>query len=408
MDLARDLGGEAAGLRLHNSLSNAQEPILGIPGPDGSRLVRLYVCGVTPYDTGHMGHAFTFCSYDVLVRWLEASGLGVRYVQNVTDVDDPLFERARRDGVPWQELAERETGHLIRDMTLLGWRAPDHMPRVSEEIEPILEALQQLWERGCAYQTDRVYFPVAAYPSYGALSQLSRRSMIRKLKAEGLLGEVGAGGKRDALDFPLWRPSQEGEPSWPSSFGPGRPGWHIECSVMAMRYLGDQIEIHGGGRDLKFSHHESERAQSEVLTGRSPFAGCWTHVGMVRYQGHKMSKSLGNLVVVEEAAARVPAAAIRLYLAMHHYRRDWSFEWAGLERAALLCSDLARLIGDEVAPETALSAPPGARVAQFGDALNRDLDTARAVTILRRTVVERDAAAARWMTSILCGRAALR
>ena len=203
------------------------------------------------------------------------------------------------------------------------------MPRVSEEIGRIKAAATKLHAKGYAYRTDALYFDVSRYRGYGRLSHRTRLSMLRKLREEGLLGTVGPGAKRDALDFPLWRGSAPDEPSWPSKFGPGRPGWHIECSAMAMRYLGEQIDVHGGGRDLKFSHHESERAQSESLTGKRPFARAWMHTGLVRYEGRKMSKSLGNLVKVSQALARAPAAAVRLYLVSHRYGRDWDFDWAG-------------------------------------------------------------------------------
>src|SRR2546428_4369732 len=171
--------------------------------------------------------------------------------------------------------------------------------------------------------------------------------MIRKLREEASLGTVGPGAKRDALDFPLWQPSAADEPAWSSRFGPGRPGWHIECSAMAMRYLGEQIDIHGGGRDLIFSHHESERAQSESLTGKVPFARAWMHTGLVRYEGRKMSKSLGNLVFVSQALERAPAAAVRLYLASHRYGRDWEFSWSGLAQAARLAARLDALLAGE-------------------------------------------------------------
>ncbi len=381
------------------------------------------MCGVTPYDSGHMGHAFTFCAFDVLVRWAEASGVRVRYVQNVTDVDDPLFERARRDGVDWKELADRELDRLLEDMRALGWRPPDVMPRVSTEIPAILAAVDRLVERGYAYRTDALYYAADRYPGYGQLSHLSRRSMLRKLRDEGLLGEVGPGAKRDPLDFPLWRPSAPGEPSWPSRYGRGRPGWHIECSAMSMRYLGDQVDVHGGGRDLRFSHHESERAQSESLTGCAPFAHAWMHTGMVRYRGHKMSKSLGNLVVVPEVLERVPPAALRLYLVSHRYRRDWSFRWEDLSGVARLTAALADLLdrhrcldaGARIEPvdgqrtEGDRGAPPGAApdlVAAFSAALDDDLDTPRALRVLRAAVRRGDAAAARWMVGILCGGAA--
>jgi L-cysteine:1D-myo-inositol 2-amino-2-deoxy-alpha-D-glucopyranoside ligase len=377
----------------------------------GRQVLRLYVCGVTPYDSGHMGHAFTFCTFDVLVRFVESAGVRVRYVQNVTDVDDPLFERARRDGVDWKVLADRETKVHVRDMTALGWRPPDFMPRVSEEIGRILKAASGLHASGYAYEADALYFDASRYRGYGRLSHRTRRSMIRKLREEGLLGTVGPGAKGDALDFPLWRRSAADEPSWPSKFGAGRPGWHIECSAMAMRYLGRQIDIHGGGRDLIFSHHESERAQSESLTGCVPFSRAWMHTGMVRYEGRKMSKSLGNLVLVNQALERAPAAAVRLYLASHAYRRDWDFSWSGLARAASLVERLRALLGAHPRGGTRAGRPPAGAgdrlVREFRAALADDLDTPRAIRALRAAVRERDAAAAGWMLGILAGTASI-
>jgi len=392
------------------------------------RLVRgrpelsLYVCGVTPYDSGHMGHAFTFCTFDVLVRFIEASGVRVRYVQNITDVDDPLFERARRDGVGWRELADSEMESFIHDMSLLGWRRPDVMPAVSRHIRPILDAAKRLNAGGYGYQTDALYFDASRYRGYGRLSHRTRRSMVRKLRDERLLGQVGPGAKQDELDFPLWRGSAADEPAWPSPFGPGRPGWHIECSAMAMKYLGEQIDIHGGGRDLVFSHHESERAQSECLTGKVPFARAWMHTGLVRYEGRKMSKSLGNLVLVSQALERAPAAAVRLYLASHGYRRDWSFEWSGLAKMARLVERIRVLLEGEVrgagAPRPGVvvaGAGPGARrgtaggglPGPFAAALANDLDTPSAIRELRAALRARDRDAVRSMLSVLAGTASL-
>jgi L-cysteine:1D-myo-inositol 2-amino-2-deoxy-alpha-D-glucopyranoside ligase len=374
---------------------------LAPPTARGKPTFSLYVCGVTPYDSGHMGHAFTFSMFDVLVRFVESSGVRVRYVQNITDIDDPLFERARRDGEDWRLLAERETAVHIRDMTALGWRPPDVMPRVSGEIGRIKAAAMKLSAKGYAYHTDALYFDVSRYRGYGRLSHRTRLSMLRKLRDEGLLGTVGPDAKRDALDFPLWRPSAPDEPSWPSKFGPGRPGWHLECSAMAMRYLGDQIDVHGGGRDLKFSHHESERAQSETLTGKRPFARAWMHTGLVRYEGRKMSKSLGNLVKVSQALARAPAAAVRLYLVSHRYGRDWDFDWAGLARYARLIEKARTVLkqpGGQAAP---------ALIKEFNAALADDLDTPRAIRALRLAIRRRDAAAVRWMLGILAGSASL-
>jgi len=367
----------------------------------------MYVCGVTPYDSGHMGHAFTFVIFDVLVRFLEAGGKRVKYVQNITDVDDPLFERARRDGVDWRDLADRETKVHLRDMTVLGWRPPDKMPKVSEEIARILGAAAKLKSSRHAYHSDNLYFDASSYRGYGRLSHRTRRSMIRKLREEELLGAVGPSAKRDALDFPLWRRSRDGEPAWPSGFGNGRPGWHIECSAMAMRYLGPQIDIHGGGRDLIFSHHESERAQSESLTGKAPFARAWVHTGMVRYNGRKMSKSLGNLVKVSQALQRAPAAAVRLYLVSHRYRRDWDFQWSGLARAARFIERMRKLLADDARSKGPKKPAGRALMTEFNRALADDLDTPRAVRALRSAVRQKDAAAVLAMQAVLLGTASL-
>jgi L-cysteine:1D-myo-inositol 2-amino-2-deoxy-alpha-D-glucopyranoside ligase len=390
-------------LRVHDTLSLRKVRI----APRPRKPVTLYVCGVTPYDSGHMGHAFTFTIFDVLVRFIESNGVRVKYVQNVTDVDDPLFERARRDGVDWRELAERETKVHVRDMTALGWRPPDVMPRVSEEIGRIVTAAGKLKSSGHAYQTDALYFDTSTYPSYGQLSHRSRRSMLAKLRDEGLLGTVGPDAKHDPLDFALWRPSGPDEPAWPSRFGDGRPGWHIECSVMAMHHLAPQIDIHGGGRDLQFSHHESERAQSECLTRKRPFARAWMHTGMVRYEGRKMSKSLGNLVKVSQTLQRAPAAAVRLYLISHRYGRDWSFEWKGLARSARLIESLRKLLADDRRSRGRSANPGRALMTEFNAALADDLDTPRAVRALRAALRQRDAAAARAMMAILIGDASL-
>ncbi|MDQ6878732.1 MAG: hypothetical protein M3082_13805, partial [Candidatus Dormibacteraeota bacterium] len=221
---AADRTNHAFRLRVRDTLSQ-RKVRLRPKAKRGMPELSLYVCGVTPYDSGHMGHAFTFCMFDILVRFAEAEGVRVRYVQNVTDVDDPLFERARRDHVDWRVLAKRETDVHIRDMTALGWRPPDFMPRVSDEIQGILAAASKLKRTGHAYKTDALYFDVSTYRRFGGLSHRTRQSMLRKLREEGLLGRVGPDAKRDALDFPLWRGSAPDEPSWPSAFGPGRPGW---------------------------------------------------------------------------------------------------------------------------------------------------------------------------------------
>ena len=356
-----------------------------------------------------MGHAFTFTMFDILVRFLESNRVRVKYVQNITDVDDPLFERARRDKIDWRELAGRETQVHIRDMTTLGWRPPDVMPRVSEEIDSILAATNKLNAKGFAYRTDALYFDASKYRGFGKLSHLSRRSMLRKLRAEDLLGNVGPGGKQDPLDFALWRSSAPDEPAWPSKFGPGRPGWHIECTAMSMHYLGEQVDIHGGGRDLVFSHHESERAQSESLTGKKPFARAWMHTGLVRFEGHKMSKSRGNLVKVSQALQMAPAAAVRLYLVSHRYGRDWTYDWKALTRSSRLIEQVRKALADDArfVPEKRKSKPDARLMAEFNAALADDLDTPRAVRALRTALRQGDAPAMRAMQGVLLGSAAL-
>jgi L-cysteine:1D-myo-inositol 2-amino-2-deoxy-alpha-D-glucopyranoside ligase len=391
----------AHSIQVFDTLARRAVPLPLSTDARGRPELKLYVCGVTPYDSGHLGHAFTFCAFDVLVRHAESRGIQVRYVQNVTDVDDPLFERARRDGVGWKDLAEGEQAALERDMGALGWRPPDFMPRVSEEIPSIVAAAEALANQGFAYPAadGSLYFEAARYSDFGGLSRRSRRSMLAKLREESLLGVKGPQAKRDYLDFPLWRRSAEDEPSWPSPYGRGRPGWHIECSAMSMRYLGEQVDVHGGGRDLVFSHHEAERAQSESLTGCVPFARAWMHVGMVRYEGAKMSKSLGNLVKVQQTLERVSPSALRIYLASHHYRRDWSFTWRGLEAAGRLA--------DRIAALPTGGKPSAGLLAEFEAALDDDLDTPRAIRALRVAARRKEGAAARAMLETLAGTASL-
>ncbi len=286
--------------------------------------VRLYVCGITPYDATHLGHASTYVLFDVLVRALEHRGHRVRYVRNVTDVDDDILRTARERDTDYLALAESETARFDQDLRALGCRDPDVAPRATETILPIVTAVDGLIERGSAYVLDdgRVYFDVAAASSFGQLSRLDRDEMLTQFAEKG--GDPTAPGKRDALDFLLWQPSADGEPRWRSPWGDGRPGWHIECSVMAMEHLGGVIDMHGGGSDLIFPHHEAEIAQSEHLTEQAPFARFWVHTGMVGLGGEKMSKSLGNLVFARDLLERFESGAIRAYLLSHHYRDTWS------------------------------------------------------------------------------------
>ena len=301
--------------------------------------VGLYVCGVTPYDTTHIGHAFTFLTFDILVRVMRHNGWDVTYVQNVTDIDDDILRKAKEVGLTWKQLGDRETARYLKDMRDLNWLEPDHYVRATDHIPEMLEITQALIDKGHAYESGgNIYFSVSSDPEFGKLSHIPRDQMLPIANQRGNTPDDPS--KRDPLDFVLWQKSVEDEPSWDSPYGSGRPGWHVECSAMASRYLGPSIDIHGGGADLIFPHHEAEVAQSENAFGVEPFARTWVHVAMVGYNGEKMSKSLGNLVLVRDALKDYSADAIRLYLFSNHYRSPWIYEDAELERWARVADDL--------------------------------------------------------------------
>ncbi|HUR14544.1 MAG TPA: cysteine--1-D-myo-inosityl 2-amino-2-deoxy-alpha-D-glucopyranoside ligase [Mycobacteriales bacterium] len=285
-------------------------------------VARLYVCGITPYDATHLGHAATYLAFDTLVRvWLD-QGVEVRYVQNVTDIDDPLLERAARDGVAWEDVAERETELFRSDMTALRLLPPTWYVGAVEAMEEIAALVDRLQSLGATYTVDGdIYFSVAAADGFGGVSNLDAAQMLRLSAERG--GDPERPGKKDPLDCLLWMQQRPGEPGWPSPFGSGRPGWHVECAAMALNRLGDQIDVQGGGSDLAFPHHELSAAQGEVATGTAPFAHAYVHAGMVGLDGEKMSKSLGNLVFVSRLlAAGHEAPALRLALLGRHYRAD--------------------------------------------------------------------------------------
>ena len=298
------------------------------PGPR----VLMYTCGITPYDATHIGHAATFITYDVLQRRLIDLGHEVRCVRNVTDVDDPLFAKARELGVHYLDLAAGEEARFEADMKALDALPVHSTPRASSAIPDIRGFIGMVLERGFAYVAGgSVYFDVSKFPSFGEVSHYSREQMIAFARERG--GDVDNPNKRDPLDFVLWHPSAADEPAWEAMWGAGRPGWHIECSALALRELGETIDLHGGGSDLIFPHHECERAQSEAATG-TPFVRHWMHVAMVFMDGSKMSKSLGNLVFVDALRREWDPRAIRLAIIANHYRREW--EWTGdaMPRAA--------------------------------------------------------------------------
>ncbi len=362
-------------LHLYNTATRAIERFV----PRGER-VSLYVCGVTPYDTTHMGHAFTYVLFDTLRRVLRRAGWSVTYVQNVTDIDDDILKRARETGQQWDELGRAQTAQYETDTRALNVEPPTHLLRATDEIDQMIPLIATLLEKEHAYAAGgNVYFSVASDPEYGSLSRYSRAEM-RTIAAERG-GNPNDPDKRDPLDFLLWQAAQPDEPSWDSPWGAGRPGWHIECSAMAMHFLGPTVDIHGGGADLIFPHHESEIAQSECATGVHPFVRVWMHTAMVRYQGEKMSKSLGNMVFVRNALRQYDADAIRLYLLDHHYRSAWEYE--DDSPAAFL--PLVRQAVDTLALPSGAGAALDARpfLTAFDHALGNDLDTPAAITAFR-------------------------
>ena len=340
------------------------------PGP----VVTMYVCGITPYDATHLGHAATYLTYDLLIRRLEDLGHEVRMVRNVTDVDDSILPKARELGIPFLDLAEAELNRFRRDMRQLGMRPAHAEPRATETIDRIIAMVEALLDSGHAYLTaGTAYFDVSTAPEFGKLSHYTRDQMLRLAKARG--GNPDDPHRRDPLDFVLWQPSLPDEPAWRAPFGVGRPGWHIECSAMATQELGDTIDLHGGGTDLVFPHHECEIAQSEAITGQ-PFVRHWLHSAMVAYEGEKMSMSLGNLVFISDLLEQADPRAIRLALMHHHYRSG--FEWYDAE-----IQDGSALLHRLLAAAAATGGPDASEFARrVRDAIDDDLDAPRALEAL--------------------------
>jgi L-cysteine:1D-myo-inositol 2-amino-2-deoxy-alpha-D-glucopyranoside ligase len=318
--------GAAPQVRVHDTATGA----VRLSDPGGR--ARLYVCGITPYDATHIGHAATYLAFDLLNRAWRDAGHAVHYVQNVTDVDDPLLERAARTGEDWQALARRETDRFRHDMAALRVLPPDDYLGAVESMDVVVEMILRLRGRGAVYDVDGdLYFSVHSDPAFGGVSGLDEAAMRAVFGERG--GDPDRPGKKHPLDCLLWQAPRDGEPSWPSALGPGRPGWHVECSAIAVSRLGETIDVQGGGSDLAFPHHEMSASEAQVATD-APFAKAYVHAGMVGYAGEKMSKSLGNLVFVSRLRqAGVDAAVLRLALLDHHYRSDWEWTDDDLSRA---------------------------------------------------------------------------
>lgn len=341
--------------------------------------VSVYVCGVTPYDTTHLGHAFTFLTYDVLVRYLTYLGFDVTYVQNVTDVDDDILRKAREIGTTWRELADKETAQFQNDLKMLNALPFSHYVAATAHIAEIVSNVERLVDAGVAYVVNgNAYFEVKKDPDFGKLSHLTYDKMLPIANERG--NHPDDPNKRDPLDFVLWQKSGAGEPAWDSPWSAGRPGWHIECSAMATAYLGLPIDIHGGGYDLIFPHHECEIAQSEAATGTSPFVRYWMHVAMVEYQGEKMSKSLGNLVRASELLKTHSSDAIRVALLSHHYREPWEFRDSDMPDHDRTAERLRRAHRSQSGSGDAIEPEPFRN--RFHTAMDNDLDTPSALRVI--------------------------
>jgi L-cysteine:1D-myo-inositol 2-amino-2-deoxy-alpha-D-glucopyranoside ligase len=354
----------------------------------------LYACGITPYDATHLGHAATYVAWDLLVRaWLD-SGHDVTYVQNVTDVDDPLLERAERDGENWRDLADREIARYRGDMEALRVLPPARLVGAVEAI-PLIERMNQvLADRGALYEVERdMYFSRAADPEFGAVSHLDPETMAALAAERG--GDPARPGKKDPLDPVVWLTARPGEPSWDSGFGPGRPGWHVECAAIATSYLGDVFDVQAGGCDLIFPHHEFSASHARValsdgVPGHGAFARCYAHAGMVRLDGEKMSKSLGNLVFVSRLVADgVDPMAVRLAIMAHHYRGDWDWTADGLAAAQDRLARWRAALNRVVSGAGGAAADPGSGITGEAVPAAQSAPAAEAATTVPAAVRER-------------------
>ena len=361
-------------MKLYNTLAGEAQEFT----PADGKSVKMYVCGVTPYSSTHVGHALSYVAFDVLRRYLEFLGYQVKHVQNFTDVDDKIIQRANEQGISADELAGRYIDDFHQTMDALNIQRAHVYPRATQEIEPIIKTISDLVDKGFAYPVaGDVYFRVTSSKGYGKLSHRTLDGMQAGARID--IDE----NKEHPMDFALWKGARPGEPSWESPWGPGRPGWHIECTSMAMTYLGQTLDIHGGGQDLVFPHHENEIAQSEAITGAEPFSRYWVHNGLLQLGEDKMSKSLGNLVSVEEALSRFSAESLRLYFLSSHYRSPLQYTDQGcsaMERSAERLRHALRPALDTQQDGHQLDPAPFQQ--RFLEAMDDDLNTPRALASL--------------------------
>jgi len=366
-------------MKVYDTLTRQKKEFLP-PGSD----VKMYVCGVTPYSDAHLGHAMSQVIFDVIRRYLQFRSYKVKYVQNITDIDDKIIDRANSLGISTKELAEQYSNSLLEDMKALNVNPPDIQPRATEEIPKMIEVIQGLVGKGFAYPAQgSVYFRVRNAPDYGKLSHRTLDAM------ESAEGAIGGEDKEHPMDFVLWKAAKPGEPAWDSPWGKGRPGWHIECSSMSLRYLGNTLDIHGGGQDLIFPHHENEIAQSESFTGIKPFVKYWMHNGMVQLGSEKMSKSLGNLITIKEGLGKYSADALRIFILSSHYRSPLTYSEETLEAAEKGAERLFRTYS-RPSPGDDGSTPLNheAYKEQFISAMDDDFNTARALGLVFELAAE--------------------
>jgi cysteinyl-tRNA synthetase len=359
-------------MNIHNTLSGRKETF----SPDGAE-IKMYVCGVTPYDSCHIGHAMSYIIFDTVRRYLLFKNYQVKYVQNFTDIDDKIIDRANERGIPAKQMAEEFIEEYFQDMDALNIMRADVYPLATEEVPDIINVVQALIEKGFAYESGGdVFFRVQKADNYG---KLSRRN-LEDMKA-GARIEIDEN-KEYALDFAIWKGAKPGEPRWESPWGPGRPGWHIECSVMSQKYLGDTLDIHGGGQDLVFPHHENEIAQSEAFTGVKPFVKFWMHNGLLQLDQEKMSKSIGNLITVKEILQKASADALRLFVLSSHYRSPLTFSDEGLTAMEKGTERLTRAIQlpADNGHESTINAESYRQ--RFIEAMDDDFNTAQAIAAL--------------------------